>query len=44
MKIRRASLVYFLRQQILYLSLAAVLAGVFWSIGQRNKPATLVLY
>ena len=44
MKFSRASLVYFLRQQVLYLSLAAVIAGVFWSIGQRINPATLVLY
>ena len=34
----------FFRQQALYLSVAAVVAAVFWAIGQQINPATIVLY
>jgi sigma-B regulation protein RsbU (phosphoserine phosphatase) len=38
------SLVGFLRRQGLYLSVAAVVAAVFWASGQQINPATVVLY
>jgi phosphoserine phosphatase RsbU/P len=34
----------FIRQQALYLSIAAVGVAIFWAIGQRINPATMVLY
>jgi len=33
-----------LRRQGLYLSVAAVVAAIFWAIGQKINPATVVLY
>jgi sigma-B regulation protein RsbU (phosphoserine phosphatase) len=42
--INSPSLVRFFRQQALYLSVAAVVAAVFWAIGQEVNPATVVLY
>ncbi len=39
-----SSLASFFRQQALYLSVAAVMGAVFWAIGQRINPATVVLY
>jgi sigma-B regulation protein RsbU (phosphoserine phosphatase) len=42
--LRSPSLVRFLRQQALYLSLAAVVAAIFWAIGQQINPLTIVLY
>jgi sigma-B regulation protein RsbU (phosphoserine phosphatase) len=38
------SLVRFSRHQALYLSVAAIVAAVFWAIGQPVNPATVVLY
>jgi sigma-B regulation protein RsbU (phosphoserine phosphatase) len=42
--LKSASLVRFLRSQALYLSVAAVVAAVFWAVGQQINPATVVLY
>jgi sigma-B regulation protein RsbU (phosphoserine phosphatase) len=39
-----ASLVRFLGRQALYLSVAAVVAAVFWAVGQQVNPLTIVLY
>ncbi len=32
------------RQQAIYLSVAAIIAAVFWAIGQPVNPATVILY
>jgi hypothetical protein len=40
MKVTRASLARLLRQQTLYLSLAAVIAAIFWAEGQPVNPAS----
>lgn len=37
-------LVRFFRQQAVYLSFAAIVAAIFWAIGQQINPATVVLY
>jgi len=42
--LRSPSLVGFLRRQALYLSVAAVVAAIFWASGQQINPATVVLY
>jgi sigma-B regulation protein RsbU (phosphoserine phosphatase) len=42
--IRSPSLVRFLRQQALYISLSVVVAAVFWAIGQPINPLTILLY
>ena len=34
----------FLRQQGLYIALAAVVGGIFWAIGQPINPATVLVY
>jgi phosphoserine phosphatase RsbU/P len=34
----------FLKQQFFYLAVAAVMAGVFWAIGQSINPGTIILY
>lgn len=34
----------FLKQQVFYLAVAAIMAGVFWAIGQSINPGTIVLY
>lgn len=39
-----SSLASFFRKQALYLSVAAVMVSVFWAVGQRINPATVVLY
>ena len=44
MTINSPSLVRFFRQQALYLSVAAIVAAVFWAIGQQVNPATIVVY
>ena len=42
--LKSPSLVRFLRRQGLYLSVAAVVAAVFWAVGQQINPATVLLY
>jgi len=42
--ITSSSLVRFFRRQALYLSVAAVVAAIFWAIGLQVNPATVVLY
>jgi sigma-B regulation protein RsbU (phosphoserine phosphatase) len=37
-------MVRFLRQQSLYIALSAVLGAIFWAIGQRINPGTVMLY
>jgi len=37
-------LVRFIRQQSLYIAIAAVVGAVFWAIGQQINPATVLLY
>jgi phosphoserine phosphatase RsbU/P len=44
MKISRVYLVQLLRQQSIFLSLAAVVIAVFWATGQRINPGTVILY
>ena len=39
-----SSLASIFRQQALYLSVAAIATAVFWAIGQRINPATVILY
>lgn len=40
----KSSLARFLRQQGLYLSMAAIATAVFWANNQKVNPATVVLY
>jgi len=42
--LRSPSLVHFLSRQGLYLSIAAIVAAIFWAVGQQVNPATVVLY
>ncbi len=42
--LNHSSLERFVRQQSLYLSIAAVTAAFFWGNGQRINPATIVVY
>ena len=42
--LKSLSLVSFLRQQGLYLSIAAIVSAIFWAIGQQVNPGTVVLY
>jgi phosphoserine phosphatase RsbU/P len=44
MRVTFASLTGFLRQQSLYVALSAVVGAVFWAIGQRINPLTILLY
>jgi sigma-B regulation protein RsbU (phosphoserine phosphatase) len=44
MRVSRPSLARFFQQQSLYLSLAAVIAAVFWATGQRINPGTVIAY
>jgi phosphoserine phosphatase RsbU/P len=44
MRISRPSLVRFFRRQSLFLSLAAVVAGIFWAVGQEINPFTILVY
>ncbi len=44
MSLSRSSLLRLGRQQMLYLSVAAIVAAIFWAIGQRVNPATVLLY
>ena len=44
MTINRPFLIRLLQQQTIYLSVAAVIAAVFWAIGQPVNPATVALY
>ncbi|HTX76363.1 MAG TPA: PP2C family protein-serine/threonine phosphatase [Terracidiphilus sp.] len=44
MKISRKSLNYFLREQVVFLAVAAIAAAVFWATGQEVNPLTIVLY
>ena len=41
---RFPSLLRFFRHQALYLSVAAVVAALFWALGQQINPATIVIY
>jgi sigma-B regulation protein RsbU (phosphoserine phosphatase) len=42
--INRASLVRFLSQQGVYLGLSAIVAAIFWALGQRVNPAPMIVY
>jgi sigma-B regulation protein RsbU (phosphoserine phosphatase) len=42
--LRPESLAHFLREQALYLSVAAVVGAIFWAVGQPVNPTTVVLY
>lgn len=44
MKISRPLIVRLLRQQTIYLSVAAIIAAVFWAIGMPVNPLTVLLY
>ena len=39
-----SALTHFFRQQIIYVSLSAVLVGVFWAIGEPTSPALVLVY
>ena len=39
-----SSLVRFLRQQAVYLAISAIAGAVFWAIGQRINPLTVLVY
>ncbi len=38
------TLARFFRQQSLYIAISAVVGAIFWAIGQRINPATVVVY
>jgi hypothetical protein len=38
------SLVRFLRQQSVYIALSAIVGAIFWAIGQRINPLTVMVY
>ena len=38
------SLARFLRQQVLYIAIAAVIAAIVWAIGQKTNPASVLVY
>ena len=44
MRVSRPSLLRFFQQQSLYLSLAAVVAAIFWAVGQDVNPLTILVY
>lgn len=44
MNVNFSSLARFFRQQALYIAIAAVIAAIFWAIGQQTNPATVLLY
>lgn len=44
MKVSRPALLQLLQQQMIYLSITAVVAAVFWAVGQQINPATILLY
>lgn len=44
MRFIRKLLTRYLRQQVLYLAMAAVVGAVFWATGQQVNPLTIVLY
>ena len=39
-----SSLTSFLRQQIVYIAISAIAGAVFWAIGQRINPLTILVY
>ena len=44
MRVTRSSLVLFLRQQIVYIAVSAIAGAVFWAIGQKINPLTILVY
>jgi sigma-B regulation protein RsbU (phosphoserine phosphatase) len=42
--LKLSALTHFFRQQIIYVSLSAVLVGVFWAIGEPTSPALVLVY
>jgi sigma-B regulation protein RsbU (phosphoserine phosphatase) len=44
MRVTRSSLVRFLRQQIVYIAISAIAGAVFWAIGQKINPLTILVY
>jgi sigma-B regulation protein RsbU (phosphoserine phosphatase) len=44
MKVSRSRLGRIFQQQTLYLAVAAVVAAVFWAMGQEINPVTIILY
>lgn len=44
MKVSRSKVTPFFQRQTLYLAVAAVVAAVFWAMGQEINPVTIVLY
>jgi sigma-B regulation protein RsbU (phosphoserine phosphatase) len=44
MRLSSATLMGLLREQALYLSIAAIVAAIFWAVGLSVNPATVVLY
>jgi sigma-B regulation protein RsbU (phosphoserine phosphatase) len=44
MRVTLSSLVRFPRQQILYIAISAIAGAVFWAIGQKINPLTILVY
>jgi hypothetical protein len=44
LRLSTTSLVSFFREQAPYLSVAAIVAAIFWAVGLSVNPATVVLY
>jgi hypothetical protein len=44
MNVKMSSVRRFFRQQIVYVSLSAILFAIFWAIGEPINPFTVLLY
>lgn len=44
MRVKSPALVRLFRQQIIYIAISAVVAAIFWAIGQSINPATVIIY
>ena len=44
MNVKLSSLARFFRRQFVYIAISAVIAAIFWAIGQRTNPAIILLY
>jgi sigma-B regulation protein RsbU (phosphoserine phosphatase) len=42
--VKLSSLARFFRRQFVYIAISAVIAAIFWAIGQRTNPAIILLY
>lgn len=44
MRVTASSLVLFLRQQITYIAISAIAGAIFWAIGEKINPLTILVY